>query len=286
MRKTLLAAFAFLASPALAADTPTGWTAPVAPFAISDEIYYVGTEDLASYLIRTKSGFILIDGTLEQNAPLIEASIRDLGFSLREVKILLNTHAHFDHAAGLAKLKEDTGAKLLASEADGALLAVGGRNDFHFGDKLAYPPVIPDGALKDGQKVALGGVTLTAHLTPGHTKGCTSWTMAAHVKGKPVNMLLSCSVSVPGYALTSEPAYPNIIADYRATFAKLKALPCDMLLAPHGSQFGMLQKRAARKTNPAANPFVDPAFCKRYIADGEAAFEKQLADEQAKAATP
>ncbi len=270
---TLVFQFAFI---------PAAWVRPVRPFAVSDEIAYVGTEDLASYLIDTGKGLILIDAPAAQNAGLVEANIRALGHKLSDVKLLLNTHAHFDHAGGLAELKRATGARLLASKADGALAAAGGRGDFYYGNWLGYPPVTPDGVLEDGDTVTLGAVTLTAHLTPGHTKGCTSWTMTAHVHGKPVAMLLSCSVSARNYTLLNEPAYPGMIAAYRASFAKLKALPCGMFLAPHGSQFGLSEKRASLAAHPETNPFVGD--CRQTLDGFEAAFEKQLAEERAKAA--
>ncbi len=290
MARRLGAAALCLAALALVALTlafqfafiPAAWVTPVKPFAISDEVAYVGTEDLAAYLIDTGSGLILIDAPAAQNASLVEANIRTLGHKLSDVKILLNTHAHFDHAGGLAELKRATGARLLASKADGALIAAGGRGDFHYGNWLVYPPVTPDGVLNDGDTVILGTVTLTAHLTPGHTKGCTSWTMTAHVKGRPAAMLLSCSVSSRNYDLHDEPAYPGMIAAYRASLAKLKSLPCDMFLAPHGSQFGLSEKRAALAAHPETNPFVGD--CRQTLDGFEAAFDKQLAEEQAKAA--
>lgn len=285
-KAAVLGAAAFLFAAAGPLEIPANWTAPVAPFAVTDEIAYVGTEDLASYLIDTGSGLILIDAPMAENAALLEQNIAALGHTLSDVKIILITHAHFDHVGGVAKLRADTGARLLVSARDGALIAAGGKGDFHWGDALAYPTVAPDGEVIDGQKITLGAVTLTAHLTPGHTKGCTSWTMTAHVKGKPYNLLLTCSTSVPGYNLLNEPQYPNIIADYRASFKTLKALPCDILLAPHGSFIGLTDKRVALKAQPDTNPFVDPALCKRHFAYFEDAFNNELAKELAAKPAP
>jgi metallo-beta-lactamase class B len=166
-----------LTTDAQADETSRSWNQPVNPYRVIGNIYYVGAAEVTSFLIVTPAGHILLDSGFAETVPQIKQNIAQLGFRLQDVKILLNSHAHFDHAGGLAELKKLTGAKLMASEADAALLAKGGKGDFHFGDRLSYAPVITDRMLQDGDRVELGGVTMTAHLTPGHTKGCTTWTM-------------------------------------------------------------------------------------------------------------
>src|SRR6185436_13212838 len=193
---------------------------------------YVGASDITSFLITTPAGHILIDGGFEETVPLIRASVKKLGFRLEDVKFLLNNHAHYDHAGGLAMLKKLTGAKLVVSEGDAPLLAAGGHGDFAFGDKYLFPPVQADRTVRDGDTVSLGGVTLTAHLTPGHTKGCTTWTMKVKDGDRTRDVVFAGSLSVlPGVTLAVNPKYPGIAADYAHSFAVLKALPCDIFLS-------------------------------------------------------
>ncbi len=274
-----LAALA-LATPA-AAQYPASWTAPTEPFKIADNLYYVGTEGLSSFLITTPQGHILIDGAMPSSAKPIEASIAKLGFKPADVKILLNTHAHFDHAGGLAELKKDTGAKLAASAPDKAALESGtypGSEDVKAFD---FPPVKVDRALKDGEQVTLGGIALTAHITPGHTAGCTTWTFPVTMAGAKHQAVLYCSTSVAANRLVSAkgPQYPGIVADYRKAFARLKTIKADVFLAPHGEQFDMAAKRAKLSAG-GPNPFVDPGELGRTIARSEADFEIQLAKQQ------
>ena len=258
--------------------------APMAPFRMTDEIYYVGARDVTSFLIVSDAGLILTDGGFAQTAPQIQANIKALGFDIANVKILLNSHAHFDHAGGLAELKAASGARLLASAKDAPVLESGGKADFaHFGPQGYFPPVKVDGMIADGQQTTLGNVTLTAHLTPGHTKGCTSWTMIAHVHGKPENVLFICSLTVlPTYRLLSEPDYPQMSADFEASFKTLGGLPCDIFLASHGSFFDLVGKREKMKANPAINPFIDPTGCRTYIDWAQARYNAELAKERMK----
>jgi len=260
-------------------DHPASWTERIEPFRIADRLYWVGSRELAAILIDSGKGLILIDAGMPEFAPQILANIRALGFDPKQVRILLNSHAHFDHAGGLAAIKAATGAKMLASVEEGRLLERGGKGDFAWGDELAYAPVRVDGTLSDGQRLKLGAVTLTAHITPGHTKGCTTWTMPVTDRGRTYLAQFNCSSSIPGYKLLGTPAYPNMAADYELAFAKLKRLPCDIFLGAHGSFFNLDAKRAKLGTT-AGNPFVDPEGCKRYIAGAEAAYRKQLARER------
>jgi metallo-beta-lactamase class B len=257
----------------------------MAPFRISDDVYYVGASDVTSFLIVTDAGLILTDGGFEQTAPQIEANIKTLGFDIKNVKILLNSHAHFDHAGGLAALKAASGARFLASRGDAPVLESGGAADFaHFGSYSYFPPIKVDGYLADGEEIALGHTVLTAHLTPGHTRGCTSWTMTTHVSGKPVDVLFICSLTVlPSYRLLSEPGYPGMAADFARSFKTLRSLPCQIFIASHGVFFDLKGKRARLDQNPSVNPFIDPKGCKKYIDAAEHAYDDELAKERAAA---
>ena len=251
---------------------------PFPSFKIGEGLYYVGASDYAAYLIVTKAGLIVIDGGDATVGKQVVRNIRALGFDPARVKVLLNTHEHFDHAAGLAEIKRAApGAKFYASAADGAIIAAGGRGDpLLKGERFYYEPVRPDVILKDGQKVSLGGWTLTAHITPGHTPGCTTWTFPVTVAGKARQALDHCSSSVlPGYKLGRTETYPGQTADYERSFATWKALPCEVFLGSHGQFFDMKAKKA-RLDAGQADAFVDPAGCKAFYAKAEAAFRAEL----------
>jgi metallo-beta-lactamase class B len=283
-----LAAFVAASLPVAAADLSPDAAAmikPVAPFRISDDIYYVGASDVTSFLIVTDDGLILTDGGFDQMAPQIEANIKTLGFDIRNVKILLNSHAHYDHAGGLAALKAASGARFLASRGDAPVLESGGQADFaDFARAHPYPPIKPDAYVEDGEKIALGHTVLTAHLTPGHTKGCSSWTMTTHVNGKPVDVLFICSLTVlPSYRLLSEPGYPEMASDFAASFKTLRALPCQIFIASHGVFFDLKGKRAKLAQQPPVNPFIDPEGCHKYIDAAEKHYDEELAKERTQA---
>ena len=264
------------------AQGPANWTAPHEPFRIGDNLYYVGTAGLGAYLLTSPQGHVLIDGAMPTSAKMIEANIERLGFKPGDVKVLLNTHAHFDHAGGLAELKKDTGAKLYAAAGDRQALETGtyvGSEDVKAFD---FAPVKVDHVLKDGEQVRLGSIVLTAHLTPGQSGGCTTWTFPVKVDGAERQALLYCSTSVAANRLVSKakgPQYPGIVADYETTFAKLKTLQADVFLAPHAEQFGLSAKRAKLAAG-GPNPFVDPGELQRTVAASEAAFRADLAKQQ------
>jgi len=274
----VLAAVA-LAGVAVAQVMPPEWIRPAKPVQIGDSLYYVGSEGLSSFLIVTPKGLILIDGTMAQNVAGIEANIRALGFKLTDVKFLLNTHAHFDHAAGLAQLKKDTGATLIASAGDKPLLEQGvypGSEDVAW---LKFPPVKVDAVIKDRDSLILGGVTLTAYVTPGHTPGCTTWAFPVKIDGVVRKAMVWCSTTVAANRLAPKPQYPTIVADYRATFARLATMKADVFLAPHPDQFGFAEKRAAMAPGKPS-PFVDPTELGRRVAESRAAFDTELARQQ------
>lgn len=289
----LACALILLLCPALAKaqadETSRSWNRPVKPYRIIGNVYYVGASDVTSFLITTPRGHILLDSGFEETVPQIRNNVGQLGFKLEDVKILINSHAHTDHAGGLASLKELTGAKLMVSEADAALLARGGRDDFAWGDTLTYKPVQADRLLRDNDRVELGGVTMVARLTPGHTKGCTTWTMKVEEGGKRYDVVFIGSTTAPGYKLLDNPKYPNIISDYEHTFRLLKSLPCDVFLAPHGSFFSMQEKMRRLERGEKANPFIDPQNYRDFIARTEKEFREKLLKEQqpgAKVGTP
>lgn len=260
-----------------AAQNPD-WTRPFPPFRIAGNLYYVGSADLASYLIVTPQGLILINSSLESSVPLIEKSVEQLGFHFSDVKILLISHAHGDHCAGSAQVIKLTGAKYFVMDADVPVVESGGRKDFQYGAEpdQHYPPAHVDRVLHDGDTVRLGGAVLTAHLTAGHTKGTTTWTMDETEDGRVLHVVIVGSPNVnPGYKLVGNAAYPQIAADYKHGFAVLESLPCDIFLGAHGSYFDLKEKYARWKSGDK-NAFIDPAGYKAYIADRKQTFEAEL----------
>jgi metallo-beta-lactamase class B len=243
---------------------------PIAPFHIAGNLFYVGHNEITAFLFQTPQGLILLDGGFSESTPLVERNVQSLGFKLSDVKIILNTQAHVDHAGALAALKKDTGARLFAVEADARELAAGGPED----DTPRFPPVQTDVTVADGGHVELGGFALTAHLTPGHTKGCTTWT--AMIEGKPAVFHCSPSVVSP---LVGNQRYPGIVEDYRKSFAIWRSLPCDWFFAAHASFFDFDAKRADPRR------FDDPAGYARFLDKWEAAFGRQL-EEQKRVSKP
>ena len=280
---TRAVAFLLAVSCGLPAQNSPDWTEPFPPFRIAGNLYYVGSKGLANYLITTPQGHILINSDLEANVPMIRASIEQLGFKFSDVKILLINHAHWDHDAGSAKVKQLTGAKYMVMEGDVPVVESGGKADFQYGDDPAmrYPPTRVDRVLHDGDKVTLGNAVLEAHLTPGHTKGNTTWTLAVRDGDKTYNAVIIGSPNVnPGYRLVDNPKYPTIAEDYERTFRVLKALDCDLFLGAHGSYFGLEEKYASMKAG-AANPFVDGKGCAAFVSEKEGAFRAELEKQRA-----
>lgn len=255
---------------------------PVKPFRIIGNIYYVGASDVTSFLITTPEGHILLDSGYAETVPQIRQNVAALGFKLEDIRILINSHGHLDHAGGLAELKRLTKAKLFASKAEKALLENGGKGDFNFGDRLAYEPVKVDNALRDGEQVKLGGTVLTANITSGHTKGCTTWTMKVSDDGRVYDVVFIGSATSPGYRLVDNEKYPNIVADYEETFRKMKKLSCDVFLASHGNFFNLKKKMEQLARNPNKNPFIDPEGYKDFLNQSEEEFRAKLKDQQKK----
>lgn len=248
------------------------------------DVYYVGSKDLASYLIVTPEGHILINSGFEETVPLIEKSVESLGFRMKDVKILLNSHAHADHVAGMALLRQKTGAKVFVMRGDDEVVASGGHGQYLY-EGSRWKPCPVDRILEDGDEVKIGGTVLTARRTPGHTRGCTTWTWKAKDDaGKLRDVVVIGSPNVnPGYRLVDNKDYPEIADDFAATFRILKSLPCDVFLGAHGAYYGMIEKHARLKRKPDKNPFIDPEGYRRYIEGKEKEFLEKSASRRAKA---
>jgi len=276
---------ALLFASGLYAQATPDWTQPFPPHHIIGNIYYVGSRGLASYLITTPQGNILINSSLESSVPLIRESIEKLGFHFNDTKILLISHAHWDHCAGSAAIKELTGAKYMVMDADVAEIEAGGKGNFQYGESMAsrYQPTKVDRILHDGDEVKLGDTVLVAHLTPGHTKGTTTWTMMAKEEGKMYNVAIVGSPNVnAGYKLVNNALYPQIADDYAQMFRVLKSIPASVFLGAHGNYYGMEAKFARIKAGDP-NPFIDPEGYRSYVAEREQAFLAELAKQTAAA---
>jgi metallo-beta-lactamase class B len=270
----------------LSAQTPASdYLVPFPPHHVIGNVYFVGSKGLGIYLITTPQGHILINAGLEGNVPLIQQSMGELGFHFTDIKMLLISHAHFDHDAGSAKIKELTGARYMVMAADVPVVESGGKEDFFYGQTSSalYRSTRVDQVLHDGDTVKLGDTVLTAHLTPGHTKGCTTWTMKVSEGGKTYNVVIVGSPNVnEGYKLVNNALYPQIASDYEQTFRVLKSLPCDVFLGAHGNYYGM-EAKYARLQEGKPNPFVDPNGYKAYVAERERTFREELAKQTAAA---
>jgi metallo-beta-lactamase class B len=295
MRAVLSALFLlfFCGCQLIFAQINPSWTTPIAPFQIADNLYYVGSQDLASYLIVTPRGNILINANLATSPSPLRASVEALGFHWKDTRILLNSQAHSDHMAGAAEVVRETHAKNMVMDGDASVVETGARTDF-----LSPSPNIPrythvhvDRVLHDGDTVSLGGVTLTAHKTAGHTRGCTTWTMRSHLPGEPAetkrNIVIVGGtgfwseyhfVATPGHPVS----YPGIAQDFQHTFSVLRGLPCDVFLGAHGGYFDMLLKL---KRYPQDGPrvFIDPDGYQEFVADAQKTFEKAFRKQQAAA---
>lgn len=253
-------------------ETPDAWRRPVEPFRIADHTWYVGTEGLAALLIETPQGAIVLDGGLPQASDLLLANLRKLGVAPEQVRWILHSHAHIDHAGPLAALQRATGGRVATNAESAALLARGGSDDLHFGDGMAFPPVQTDRFLQDGETVQVGDIALVAHFTPGHSPGSLSWTWTDTRDGKPVRIAFVDSLSAPGYKLRGHARYPRIVEAYRGTFATVRALPCDLLLTPHPDASGWTP------ANTQA-PHAKPISCREYAENASRNFEKALAEQ-------
>jgi metallo-beta-lactamase class B len=268
------------------AEMDSRWTTPLAPFRIADNLYYVGSQDLASYLVVTSEGNILINANLATSPSQIRTSVEKLGFRWRDIKILLNGQAHDDHMGGAAEVIRETHAKNMVMDGDVMVVETGARADFMASSASLrrYAPVHVDRVLHDEDAVSLGGVTLTAHKTAGHTRGCTTWTLRSHVPGEPAgkvrNIVIIGGVSFwSEYHLVASPnrpaSYPGIAEDFQHTFALLHSLPCDVFLGAHGSYFDLLTK-LRRYPQQGPSIFIDPAGYQGFVTNAQQEFEQAL----------
>lgn len=243
-------------------------------------VYYVGSKELASFLISTPEGHLLINSGFEETVPMIRSAVETLGFKMRDIKILLASHAHSDHVAGHARLKEITGAKVFVMRGDDQVISSGGQGQYLYNDSR-WPACMVDRVLNDGDEVKLADVTLVARRTPGHTRGCTTWTWQVADGDKKLSVVVIGSPNVnPGYRLAGNRDYPEIADDFASTFRILKALPCDVFLGAHGNYYGMLAKYEQAQRKSERNPFVDPVGYKDYVELKQKAFEKTLAEQK------
>jgi metallo-beta-lactamase class B len=290
MRRALLSICLALAlfgsvSVPLLAQANSDWNEPFPSHRVIGNVYFVGTKGLASYLITTPEGSILVNSSLESSVPMIRASVEKLGFKFSDIKILVISHAHFDHCAGSFLVKELTGAKYMVMEPDVQEIENGGKGNFQYGEtpSALFKPVKVDRVLHDGDEVKLGGTVLVAHLTPGHTKGCTTWTMKVRDGGKTYDVVIVGSPNVnAGYKLVNNALYPQIASEYERMFRVLKSLPCDVFLGAHGNYYGM-EAKFAKVGKTDANPFIDPDGYRKYVEERERTFRAELAKQTAAA---
>jgi metallo-beta-lactamase class B len=273
------------ANAAQASATPGSpdWSEPFPPHHMIGNVYYVGSRGLASYLITTSAGNLLINSNLKTSVPLIRESIEKLGFRFNDVKILLISHAHFDHDGGSAEVKTLTGAKYMVTDADVDVVESGGKTDFQYGEDatLLYPAAKVDRVLHDGDEVKLGDTVLTAHKTAGHTRGCTTWSLKVREAGKTYDVVIVGSPNVnSGYKLVNNERYPEIAADYARGFRVLKSLNCDVFLGAHGGYYDM-EAKYAKLNAGGPNPYIDPDGYKSYVAEREQAFLSELQKQSA-----
>jgi len=257
---------------------PPEWKEPVEPFRIIGTIHYVGTADLASYLITSDEGHILLDTPCEGETPLVLESIRKLGFDPKDIKILLNSQAHYDHTGGLRELRELSGARMMAGARDAELLGRGGRGDFAFGDRYCFPEVTVDRKLEDGDEIAVGGVKLVARLTPGHTRGATTYVTSVVENARRYQVVFAGSLTVnEGVRLANPPSYDGIAEDYRRSIDLLESLSPDVFLAAHGGFFDLLGKAERLRKGEAPNPFVGGDEYVKWLTRMKKAYQDQLA---------
>lgn len=244
-------------------ETPDAWRQPVAPVRIADHTWQIGTAGITALLVKTGGGALLIDGGVPQAADMLLAHMRALGVAPTDLRFILSSHAHGDHAGALAAIERATGAQVLNDAESAVLMERGGSDDIQFGDDILYPPVQTDRLLHDGEVVALGPLRLTAHFIPGHTPGSIAWTWDDTRDGRTLHIAYVDSLTAPGYTLVDNPRYPHIVDDFRRSFATVRALPCDVLVTPHADASGW-------DFADASNPHVKAMTCKAYADGAEA----------------
>jgi metallo-beta-lactamase class B len=251
------------------------WAMPREPFRLIGNTWYVGTEGITVLLIRDDHGSILLDTGVAESASNVLANLKTVGLEPTDIKLILTSHAHHDHTGGIAEIKRATGARVLASAESAAMLGTGGANDLHFKDDISYPTLTVDGIVRDGETVTVGNLELTAHFTPAHTPGSTSWTWNEIDGGSTVRMVYADSITAPGYQLIGNQKYPHIVEDFRRGFAAIRALPCDVLITPHPEASGLFDRIAA-----VPSKLIDGQGCKAYADRAEKVFEGLVAEQE------
>lgn len=266
------------------AEEPAAWSQPRQPFRVYGNTWYVGTQGLSAILITSPGGHVLIDGTLPQNAAQIEANIQALGFKLGDIRVILNSHAHADHAGAIARLAKDSGAQVWASANGARALMAGGNDpdDPQYGSAPLYPAVDHVAVVKDGGRVHAGAITVTAHYTPGHTPGSTAWTWQSCEGSRCLDMAYADSLTALGsehYRFTDDAKHPHRVEGFRRSIARVADLPCDVLMTPHPDASGFIDKVARRGRDAPADALVDPQACNRYAAGARERFDALLRKE-------
>jgi metallo-beta-lactamase class B len=257
------------------------WNRDFPPFHVIGNIYYVGSAGVAQFLITTSAGHFLLDSGFEASVPRLRENVRSLGFKFEDVKVLLTSHAHIDHAQGHARVRAVTGARVVASAGDAPFIAAGGKGEPVFDGVYSWTPCPVDQIVSDGDAITLGNTVLVAHVTPGHTMGATTWTMKVDgADGRPLDVVFFPSANInPGVHLLGNARYPSIAQDFARSFTSWRALPCDVFLGVHGEFFGLAQKKN-RRDRGAANPFIDPHGYRQFVEAAETRFQAQLAEER------
>ena len=282
-------------TPAAAADDPPKicdsceeWNRPQAPFRLHGSSFYVGTQGLSAVAIRTSAGVILLDGGLPQSAPVIEANLRAVGLNIRDVKLIVNSHAHYDHAGGIARLQRDSGGTVAASASGAAALESGmpTPDDPQFGSdgkEGAFSRVSGVRVVKDGEELRVGDTAITAHLTPGHTPGSTTWTWKSCEAGSCLNLVYADSltaVSLDGFRFTGDRTHGDLSASFLRSIATVEALPCDLMLSTHPGASRIFERLEKRKSSPAPDPLIDKGACRAYAANARKNLEQRLKTER------
>lgn len=292
MRRPFFFAIAIVLFGPLAAASPATWFKPQEPAHIYGNTYYIGTAGLSSVLIRTDQGAIVLDGTLVQSASLVEANIRKLGLKMEDVKYILNSHAHFDHAGGIAALQHDSGAVVVASPSGAQALRLGHAVDDDpqagYAMIATWPAVAQVRQIVDGESVHLGNVAVTAHLTPGHTPGSTTWTWRSCQDGRCLDVVYGDSlnaISAPGFHFLADATHADLTPRFRTSIRTLANLPCDILVSVHPELAGVDRKLQQLRTAPAVNPFIDATACRAYADTFDKILDDRIAQEKAALAT-
>ena len=264
------------------------WNGPQNPVRLYGDTYYVGVAGLSSVLIKTDRGLILLDGDLVQSVPLIESHIRSLGFRVKDIKYILNSHTHYDHAGGIAALQRDSGAQVLASPSSAVALrqgfAVADDPQAGYADTSKFPPVEVAREIHDGETITLGNTVVTAHFIPGHTPGSTTWTWDSCEHAKCLHIVYADSlnaVSAPGFHFTADATHPDLTATFRKSIQTVADLPCDILVTVHPDLIGLPEKLKLAESHPTTNPFIDANACKNYASKSQAGLDARIVEENA-----